>query len=474
MDGPGAAEVGAALLEGLGGRGAFMSRTLHEGTMADALADAAAGRNPAAATRATMHALSVRGTRDWHSATDAQRMLALRCVHLALALAASDRAAVAPHELADCLDALGRAAPAMREAVEARLPPPPARTLLPPTLPTVLPFALPWRDGRNAWRMGRGLCTVRDAPEGSVALGATLATPAGTLQALLVDGAWHRPLFAPGSWFPVTLDDFAEAVADGRPWTDNPFVPWAVPGRVLAPLATVTLPGHQAQGNDARRVSHGEAEALSRAGVLRAIDGVVYRPSSEPVVSIAMPADRREPLPALAWVMDRMHSGTSNATLDPAGPRFEPVGILLVPPGGKAVRHPVSFSASRLGDAASVATTLSAAGLLAPGVPMSAPAAGNDPGACMAEASAILEALGTLDAVPLSAALRSAAPGTPDFADAVRDAVSSPTVASAGRRIPGDLALPLAAALAVAALEGLERETALREGAWADMGSFVP
>ncbi len=109
------------------------------------------------------------------------------------------------------------------------------------------------------------------------------------------DGTWvevkaigddlYRPVLAPGSWEPVDVATFVEAVRDGVPWVDNPFH-----RGVASPQLRLHVAAHAAAraraGEDAARVAEARLEAEGVASTLAVIDGVVHARTGPPAFGL--------------------------------------------------------------------------------------------------------------------------------------------------------------------------------------------
>ncbi len=169
----------------------------------------------------------------------------------------------------------------------------------------VAAFACPWMprgsQGRAAVATGTAAVSTLDPESAPVAV--MLARPGGWVAVRRHGSGWLRPVTSPGGWDPVTWDAFAEAVALGSAWNDNPFVP-GPRGRSAAFALRDHASGTRVSGV-ADRAREGDAVAASRslAGTLHVVDGIVHRLCPEPTLHW-VEQDSRE---TLAWVLDAGH-----------------------------------------------------------------------------------------------------------------------------------------------------------------------
>ncbi len=210
----------------------------------------------------------------------------MRCLRDALLLLTDKGAGIPPFERS-ALRAVLEASDEHGDLAD-RVPPTPSRIPAGRVTSATIPFAFAWKpSGRGRQPHVRGLADagiveVRDAP-----VAARLKPDGGRWFALRTVGdRLVRPVFAPGSWAPMSVGDFAAAAAAGHAWVDNPFT--------KAPAWNATVVGVEdvAGPREARRkgdVAEGEAARACQvtAGRLLSIDGIVHRECRTPTVHIA-------------------------------------------------------------------------------------------------------------------------------------------------------------------------------------------
>ncbi len=94
-----------------------------------------------------------------------------------------------------------------------------------------------------------------------------------------------RPLLAPGTWLPIGVARFKDAVASGEPWADNPFQSSGSKGPLLG-VDDVAFPAAPRRAGDGGRLDVAAAAILDAAPMLFAIDGIVFRETEPPVLCI--------------------------------------------------------------------------------------------------------------------------------------------------------------------------------------------
>ncbi len=96
------------------------------------------------------------------------------------------------------------------------------------------------------------------------------------------EGALLRPVLAPGSSGPVSVEDFLDAVLSGRAWADDPFASPVRDRLVLLDREAAPWTGTpgDARTDAARALALHEASA--RAGSLTVVDGIVHRRTGKP------------------------------------------------------------------------------------------------------------------------------------------------------------------------------------------------
>lgn len=296
-----------------------------------------------------------------------------------------------------------------------------------PEGPETVAFTHPWRPrGTDVGSTATGTATVEPLRPDQVEVAARLRAGVGGgatwFDVLRCEGRWLRPVFAPGSWEPVTLDGFAAAAREGVAWCDNPFLHESMPGLTSLSVADYADAGAQGgPGDDARRARALRA-ALDRAGPLFVLGGTVFRTTEAPEIVLARRDgdERRRDRAMPSWdIRPHWRMGDIDSTMsmdthlaDWRAHRWQVLGLALGGYGRLEVAHPIAFPLARDEDARAALCTLlkaldDAVGIDAgtrrsmdafsepdhwPVRDVASPAPGDGGRACLREASAILAA----------------------------------------------------------------------------------
>ncbi|MDX7953858.1 hypothetical protein P7D22_22135 [Lichenihabitans sp. Uapishka_5] len=152
-------------------------------------------------------------------------------------------------------------------------------------------FRYPWRawsghgngDTRYAEASAFARLHVIQSNDAPIVLELCRPDESGPLPIRLVEGFAVRPILAPGSWRPIDVQEFREAVGDGRAWADNPFLSrQAGPSSICLSVDDVVGPVRRENRRDVQAREDAEADCLQRAGDLFVIDGIVYKSTMPP------------------------------------------------------------------------------------------------------------------------------------------------------------------------------------------------
>ena len=206
------------------------------------------------------------------------------------------------------------------------LPPPPA-VARPVAGSVSLPFVLarPASATSRAYVAVSGHVVVAEvAGEDAPVVATLLGEEGGEVRLRVVDGRCLRPVLAPNSWEPATLDRFAEAAASGEAWADNPWVPAAVAAERGLAVADVARPRGRMTRADAAADEAFVAAAHARAGALVLMDGIVHRPCDPPTVAVGvlrrMQSNPLHPGLRMGWDVGNLNQFSRQETLGPLGP----------------------------------------------------------------------------------------------------------------------------------------------------------
>lgn len=289
---------------------------------------------------------------------------AIRAATLGHALASRDWGAVASHEIGELDDALRQHFSEVSGRIGFPSPTPP-RAPRQPDGPETVSFACTWRDGRDvAASLGEVVVTPLATDE--VTVGARLEVEGGTLDALVHGGRWLRPVLAPGSWLPMSLDDFAAAAASGPPWGDNPFLAEARLGGVNAGVSEYATRVEPVGRVASARAAKAMAASLDRAGPLFVVGGVVHREAPEPELVMArvmrltaVQAADAATENRLVWRMGALDSGMTMRTARPDTHPFDLSGLKVIRDEGDLLTEDalaMRFPLARHAQAAAVAS----------------------------------------------------------------------------------------------------------------------
>ncbi len=173
---------------------------------------------------------------------------------------------------------------------------------------------VPWRGVRRGSRISQAVATTTVV----VPLTETASADAPpVLRLLSLDGhevvvrrmgdAFLRPVLAPGTWRPVTVDEFVEAASRGVAWMDSPFVGRIGDGSARLSVSDVATGDVRTDAASAEARAEARVEAARRAGALHAIDGVVHREVPPPRFGpVTVPGTPDEPRGITTEVTVRM------------------------------------------------------------------------------------------------------------------------------------------------------------------------
>ncbi len=152
------------------------------------------------------------------------------------------------------------------------------------------------------------------------------------------DGTWMdlrrlgdgfvRPVLSPGTWTPIPLHGFEEAVGLGVPWRDDPFrfrMPAGLPSLHLADYAGDGPPRSE------RDRGHGEAEGMAarvaglRAEGLHLIGDEVWRACDEPGVTLSLHGGVDDGEWRLGWDVGNLDADADQSTWSSASPVLPPI-----------------------------------------------------------------------------------------------------------------------------------------------------
>ena len=153
---------------------------------------------------------------------------------------------------------------------------------------TAFTWLAPAKPGRpRGYKRGSVDVPLRGMNSDEAPVAIQVATPdGGWLDLRQFDGEWLRPVLEPGSWKPVTIARFAEAMRSGEAWRDSPATGRSAGDRGAFIAATLpSLYDFSDPAEDARptpqSTESSEAVRIRCAGLV-AIDGHVWRPVPEP------------------------------------------------------------------------------------------------------------------------------------------------------------------------------------------------
>jgi hypothetical protein len=179
---------------------------------------------------------------------------------------------------------------------------------------------------------------VREAP---VVIRLRKGDDSGWLDLRRVDGRLFRPVLAPGSWREVGAGEFVEALWHGVPWADNPaqaktpqYVRTSMRLIKTVPLAMddyAIAPTERSRRDCLSEKAAADAVSARCAG-LAVIDGIVHRPTEEPVVLLT---DASESM--VFWRVDDLVQCDIQQTL------FQLAEIPWLQMGGWVFRGAMSF-----------------------------------------------------------------------------------------------------------------------------------
>ncbi len=157
----------------------------------------------------------------------------------------------------------------------------------------VVAFLRPWKavTRRNAAAtvsVAEGHARLRHVREADAPPVLRLRMPSGDWMTVREhQGVLIRPVLAPGTSRPATVEAFAQAARSGEAWADDPFGPQARDAAVLFDLPQRSRPVSPA-GADAEAAARAATElALHRAGDLTVVDGIVHRKTGTPTCTMS-------------------------------------------------------------------------------------------------------------------------------------------------------------------------------------------
>ncbi len=171
---------------------------------------------------------------------------------------------------------------------------PPTTPPRPTTGPQTVPFSFPYRQGGPTGKGAKWLTVARDA----VVLPCVSGEEAPRVASLKPhEGEWFglrrmgdaflRPVFSPGTWEPMSIDDFARVALSSPAWVDNPFLPRPERSQSVVALDEVAFPQVSRGRSDEGRLHAAAEAARTRAADLVVVDGVVHRPTGRPSLHVA-------------------------------------------------------------------------------------------------------------------------------------------------------------------------------------------
>ncbi len=261
------------------------------------------GRAARAAAPSVDKGVSEDGLPDTGRAFGRDLVALAKAMKLGHAIATRDGSALDAEERAFVDRLMARPSAALSRVKPMSAPPVFARTPSPPSGST-LPFAFVWRR----LRPGAVIAQEFVSSTGHASLRTVDALDAPVVARLRVDlsddrhvdlrlsdGAWYRPVLAPGSWEPVGLAAFASAAASGTAWADNPFVPKDPASRLFLGLPEYAEAGEPR--DEAERAARDDAiaRAMARCGDLIVVDDVVHRRTEPPRLYLQVGVDPRRP-----------------------------------------------------------------------------------------------------------------------------------------------------------------------------------